>query len=227
MNEIQVLLVDDHAQLRAELRRLIDNQPDLRLVAEAGGAQEAVRLALQGSFTVVVMDLSLPDGNGITATAEILQQRPELRVLGLSRHEEVGYVERMLAAGARGYVLKRNIANGLLTAIRTVAAGGTYIDPHFVSKQPAQPPEYGGITARKAVRAPAAMDSDLSADEIAVLKQIAWGHSNREITEQLGMAEATVAQHKVHAMQKLGLRTRIDVIRYAESQGWRHDEMAS
>jgi two-component system, NarL family, response regulator NreC len=77
------------------------------------------------------------------------------------------------------------------------------------------------------VRAPAATEGDLSADEIAVLKQIAWGHSNREISEQLGMAEATVAQHKVRAMQKLGLRTRIDVIQYAESQGWRHDEMAS
>jgi DNA-binding NarL/FixJ family response regulator len=227
MNEIQVLLVDDHAQLRAELRRLIDSQPDLRLAAEAGGTQEAVRLALQGSFTVVVMDLSLPDGDGITATAEIMRQRPELRVLGLSRHEEVGYVERMLAAGARGYVLKRNIADGLLTAIRTVAAGGTYIDPSFVSKQPAQPREYGGITAREAVRAPAATDSDLSANEIAVLKRVAWGHSNREITEQLGMAEAAVAQHKVRAMQKLGLRMRIDVIRYAEAQGWRRDEMAS
>jgi DNA-binding NarL/FixJ family response regulator len=227
MNEIHVLLVDDHAKLRAELRRLIDSQPDLRLAAEAGGAQEAVRLALQGSFTVVVMDLSLPDGDGITATAEIMQLRPELRVLGLSRHEEVGYVERMLAAGARGYVLKRNIASGLLTAIRTVAAGGTYIDSSFVSKQPAQPREYGGITAREAVRALTATDSDLSANEIAVLKRVAWGHSNREITEQLGMAEAAVAQHKVRAMQKLGLRMRIDVIRYAEAQGWRRDEMAS
>jgi DNA-binding NarL/FixJ family response regulator len=225
MNEIQVLLVDDHAQLRAELRRLIDNQPDLRLAAEAGGAQEAVRLALQGSFTVVVMDLSLPDGDGITATAEIVQQRPELRVLGLSRHEEVGYVERMLTAGARGYVLKRNIADGLLTAIRTVAAGGTYIDPSFVSKQPAQLPEYSGITVREVMRAPGATDSDLSADEIAVLKHIAWGYSNREITEQLGMAEATVVEHKVRAMQKLGLRMRIDVIRYAESQGWRCHEL--
>jgi two-component system, NarL family, response regulator NreC len=227
MNEIQVLLVDDHVPLRAELRRLIDNQPDLRLVAEAGGAYEAVRLALQGSFTVVVMDLSLPDGDGITATTQILQQRPELRVLGLSRHEEVGYVKRMLAAGARGYVLKRNIANELLTAIRMVAAGGTYIDPDFVSKQPAQPPKYGDSTAREGVRVPAATDSELSADEIAVLKQIAWGRSNREISEQLGMAEATVAQHKVRAMQKLGLRTRIDVIHYAEAQGWRQDEMAS
>jgi DNA-binding NarL/FixJ family response regulator len=154
-----------------------------------------------------------------------MQQRPELRVLGLSRHEEVGYVERMLAAGARGYVLKRNIADGLLTAIRTVAAGGTYIDPSFVSKQPAQAPKYSGITAREAVRAPAATDSALSANEIAVLKQIAWGHSNREITEQLGMAEATVAEHKVRAMQKLGLRTRIDVIHYAEAQGWRCHEL--
>jgi DNA-binding NarL/FixJ family response regulator len=124
MNEIQVLLVDDHAQLRAELRRLIDNQPEIGLVAEAGGAQEAVRLALHSSFTVVVMDLSLPDGDGITATAQILQQRPELSVLGLSRHEDVGYVKRMLAVGARGYVLKRNIPDRLLTAIRTVAAEG-------------------------------------------------------------------------------------------------------
>jgi DNA-binding NarL/FixJ family response regulator len=227
MSEIKVLLVDDHVELRAELRRLLDNQPDVQVVAEAGGAQEAVRIALQGSFTMVVMDLSLPDGDGITATAEILQQRPELRVLGLSRYEDVGYVERMLTAGARGYVLKRNIAGRLLTAIRTVAAGETYIDPSFVSKQPAQRPEHSGITAREAVRAPTATDSNLSVDEIAVLKQIARGHSNRQITEQLGMAEATVAQHKVRAMQKLGLQTRIDIIRYAEAQGWRQDELAS
>lgn len=223
MDAIRVLLVDDHAELRAELRRHIETQEDLRLVAEAGGAQEAVRLVMEQALTVVVMDLSLPDGDGITATAEIMQQRPELRVLGLSRHEDVGHVEQMLAAGACGYVLKRNSGDELLTAIRTVAAGGTYIDPALRSRQ--QEPELRyRDTTRKAADVGAGATSPLSADELAVLKRVAWGHSNHEIAGQLGMLASAVAEHKAQAMQKLGLRTRIDVVRYAEAQGWKHQE---
>ncbi len=224
MDEIGVLLVDDHLELRAELRRLIEGQEDLRLVAEAGGAQEAVRLALQGSLTVVVMDLSLPDGDGITATAEILRQRPELRVLGLSRHEGTGHVERMLAVGACGYVLKRRAADELLTAIRTVATGGTYIDSAIANRQREPVPKHKATPLRDVRAAPAATTEALSADEVAVLERVAWGHSNREIAEQLGMALTDVSAYKAQAMQKLGLHTRIDVLRYAEAQGWTRRE---
>jgi DNA-binding NarL/FixJ family response regulator len=220
VDEIRVLLVDDHAGLRAELRRLIEGQPDLRLVAEASGAREAVHLALTEALTVVVMDMSLPDGDGITATAEILQQRPELRVLGLSRHEDGGHVQQMLAVGARGYVFKHNAADGLLTAIRTVAAGGTYIDPAFGSKQQEPKPPHRD-TPREAVRVRADMSSELTAEEQAVLKQVAAGYSNGEIAQQLDLLVPAVAEHKARAMQKLDLRTRIDVVRYVQAQGWK------
>lgn len=220
MNEIRVLLVDDHAELRAHMKQLISSQPDLQLVAEAGGAREAARLALEEAPTVVVMDLSLPDGDGISATAEILQQCPELCVLGLTRHEERGYLERMLAAGARGYVLKHHIATELLAAIRTVAVGGTYIDPAFDQKQ-REHPLVGSTSEREAIYPSAAATSELTIEEEIVLKQVAAGYSNNEIAQQLGMLVSAVAEYKAHAMQKLSLRTRIDVIRYAEAQGWK------
>ncbi len=220
MDEIRVLLVDDHAGLRAELRRLIEGQPDLRLVAEASGAREAVRLALTETLTVVVMDLSLPDGDGIMATAKILQQRPELRVLGLSRHQDPGHVQRMLAAGARGYLFKHNAAHGLLTAIRTVAAGGTYIDPASERRQPEPTPQQRDTT-RESARVRTDMSSELTAEEQAVLKQVAAGYSNSEIAQQLDLLVAAVAEHKARAMQKLDLRTRIDVVRYAQAHDWK------
>lgn len=224
MDDIRVLLVDDHVGLRAELRRLLTGQPDIQLVAEAGGARETVRLALAEALTVVVMDLSLPDGDGITATAEIVQQRPELRVLGLSQHEDPGHLKRLLAVGARGYVLKRNAADGLLTAIRAVAVGGTYIDPSFANKQSEPQPERDDRAVQVIPPAPAATTEALGVDELAVLQRVAWGYSNREIAEQLGMALTDVAAHRAQAMQKLGLRTRIDIVRYAEAQGWKREE---
>ncbi|HEU4323766.1 MAG TPA: response regulator transcription factor [Roseiflexaceae bacterium] len=225
MNTIRVLLVDDHVELRTELRRLIASQGDFWLVAEVGSAREAIRLALEETPleetpTVVVMDLSLPDGDGITATAEIVHQRPELRVLGLSRHEDMGYVERMLAAGACGYVLKRSIAGSLVTAIRTVAAGGMYIDPAFGSKQQESQRLHRKAT-REPVRVQAGTISELTAQEVAVLQRVARNDSNHEIAHQLDMLVPAVAEHKAQAMQKLGLRTRSDVLRYAEAQGWK------
>ena len=223
MNEIRVLLVDDHVQLRSAVRRLIESQPDMQLVAEAGSVREAVHLVQDEALTVVVMDLSLPDGDGIVATAEILQRRPDLRVLGLSRHEDPGHVARMRAAGASGYVLKRNAGVGLLTAIRTVAAGRTYIDPAFASK-PREPQSFHTSTAAQvAVRAPAATESELCQDEVAVLQRVAGSHSNREIAEELGMPITAVIEHKAQAMAKLGLNTRIDVVRYVESRGWKRE----
>jgi DNA-binding NarL/FixJ family response regulator len=195
----------------------------MQLVAEAGSVREAVHLAHEAALTVVVMDLSLPDGDGIVATAEILQRRPDLRVLGLSRHEDSGHVARMQAAGASGYVLKSNAGAGLLTAIRTVAAGGTYIDPAFASKARASPPEQKSPIVQEEVRVPAATGSELSPDEEAVLQGVAWSHSNREIAEEPGMPITAVVEHKIQAMAKLGLNTRIDVIRYAEAQGWKRE----
>lgn len=224
MPELRVMLVDDHAVLRAGLRLLIDGQSDMTVTAEAGGMREALRLAGQSAADVIVMDLSLPDGDGVTATEQLVRQHPRLRIIGLTRHEEPGYLKRMLAAGARGYVLKQSVADGLLTAIRAVAAGETYIDPSFTRERRASPAEHGHAPARDAEPAPGATVRDLTAGELAVLQQIAWSHTNGEIAHLLGMSAADVAEHKACAMRKLGLRTRIAVLRYAEAQGWKREE---
>lgn len=223
MNELRVMVVDDHAVLRAGLQLLIDGQPDMTVVAEAGSAREAVQVVEQHDADVIVMDLSLPDGDGITLTEQILRRHPQVRVVGLTRHEERGYMERMLEAGARGYVLKQSVAEGLLTAIRTVAAGETYIDPRFTTVDRAQQLEPGGIAAREAVCVPEDIPSELTAEEVAVLQRVAWGYTNSQIAEQLGMPSARVAEHRAEAKQKLGLRTRIDVLHYAQAQGWPGD----
>jgi two-component system, NarL family, response regulator NreC len=227
MDDLRVMLVDDHAVLRAGLQLLIDGQPDMTVVVEAGSAEEAVQVVEQRTVDVIVMDLSLPDGDGITLTEQIVRQHPQVRVVGLTRHEERGYMERMLEVGARGYVLKQSVADHLLTAIRTVAAGETYIDPRFTTVDRVQQLEHGSSTIWEAVQAPEATINELTPDEVAVLQQIAGGHTNSQIADQLGMPSAAVAEHRARAMQKLGLRTRIDVLRYAEAQGWRVREAGS
>src|SRR4051812_22687231 len=220
MPELRVMLVDDHTILREGLQLLINGQPDMTVVAQAGGAQEALQLAAMCPADVLVIDLSLPDGDGIVLTGQMLGQYPHVRVVGLTWYKDRRYLTGMLEVGAKGYVLKSNVTDGLLIAIRAVAAGGTYIDPQFSATDQAQQTQQGGTMAREPVRASAGLASELTADELAVLQQLAWGHTNREIADQLGMLVGKVAEHKAHAMQKLGLDTRVDVLLYAEAHGW-------
>lgn len=221
MSELRIMLVDDHAVLRAGLQLLIDGQPDMRVISEAGSVQEALRLVAETAVDVIVMDISLPDGDGIAATAQLRQICPGIQVVGLTRHADRGYMQRMLGVGARGYVLKQAIAEALINAIRIVAAGGTYIDPVFASEHQGHHTEHGDTLDLEAVRAPEDTTSELTADEVAVLQRVAWGYTNSEIAEHLGIPPATATEHKARAMRKLGLRTRIDVLRYAEAQGWK------
>lgn len=223
MSKLRVMLVDDHAVLRAGLQLLIDGQFDMTVVAEASDMREALQRVGAAAADVIVMDLSLPDGDGVMVTERILQRHPDLRVVGLTWHKDPGYLKRMLATGARGYVTKQSVADHLLTAIRTVAKGETYIDPSLTTTEQAQPLEDSAHTTREAARVSETAPGALTAEEVAVLQRVAWGHTNREIAEQLGMALIAVAEHKTQVMQKLGLRTRIDVLRYAEARGWKRE----
>lgn len=210
---IAVMLVDDHTVLRAGLQLLIDGQADLQVVAQAGSVMDAIAALESARPQVILMDISLPDGDGISLTRVILRMWPDIAVLGLTRHEDRGYLQAMLDAGARGYLHKGSAPEILLDAIRTVAGGGRVIDPRFETPLPAAPqPSSGGNDSAAAL---------LSADQQAVLRLVAGGRANRDIAMQLGHSEAWVAEHKSSAMTALGLRTRIDVIRYSEAQGWR------
>src|SRR5215218_10421793 len=211
--KLRVLLADDHNVVRAGLRALIDAQPDLEVVGEAADGEAACRQATALGPDVVVMDVSMPALGGAPATEQIRRDRPEVRVLALTVHEDRSYLQQLLEAGASGYLLKRAAADDLIHAIRTVARGGTYLDPSLTGKV------LGGLVGRPAPSgAPPAVA--LSDREEEVLRMIARGHTNREIAARLDVSVKTVETHKARAMEKLGLDSRADIVGHAISRGW-------
>jgi DNA-binding NarL/FixJ family response regulator len=210
---LRILLADDHVTVRHGLRLLIDGESDMKVIAEAGDGEAALRQALELKPDVVVMDISMPGMNGLAATRALKKARPDACIVTLTRHADEAYLQELLRAGVKGYVLKRSAPIELLQAIRSVAAGGQYLDSTltarvtagFVSKQP------GG--AHRAA-------SSLTDREAEVLRLIASGYGNKEIAGQLGLSTKTIEAHKANAMRKLELTGRIDIVKYAILQGW-------
>src|SRR5687767_11388822 len=209
---VRVLLADDHATVRYGLKLLIDAEPDMRVVAEAGDGDEAVRKSLETRPDVVVMDISMPRMNGFAATRALKQAQPGVMVITLTMHTEDAYLQELLRAGVSGYVLKRSAPTELLHAIRGVAAGGQYLDSTLTSRVTA------GFIARPA--GARKQVSALTGREAQVLRLIAAGYGNKEIGAQLTLSAKTVDAHKINAMRKLELRGRIDIVKYAVLQGW-------
>ncbi|HEX6096971.1 MAG TPA: response regulator transcription factor [Thermoanaerobaculia bacterium] len=210
MTKTGVFLIDDHGVLRQGLRLLIDGQPDMRVVGEAErgcGAYEAVERA--GGADVIVVDISMPDITGPQVAAELRAALPSAKIVALTRHAEKAYVQQMLQNGATGYVLKQTAGDALLTAIRTVMAGGTYLDPAVAGKVLAAASQVRGVGT-----------GEITAREREVLTMVAWGHTNKEIASVLGITVKTVETHKMNAMQKLEIGSRADLVRYAMTQGW-------
>jgi DNA-binding NarL/FixJ family response regulator len=209
-----VLLADDHAVLREGLALLIETQVDMRVVGQARSGREAVAQALHLKPHVAVLDVSMADMDGIQAAALIHEQAPAVRTLALTRHADQGYLNRMLRAGVSGYVVKQAASEALIGAIRTVATGGTYIDPGLA----------GGLVAR-AFRQPergtaGAPRPSLSEREEQVLRLIAWGKSNKEVAAQLNISVKTAEFYKASALDKLRLRSRTDILRHALAEHW-------
>jgi DNA-binding NarL/FixJ family response regulator len=199
--------------VREGVKALISAHPELRIVGEASNGREAVQKLAEHDVDVVVMDISMPELSGIEATGALRQQRPELRILALSVHEEPAYVQRLLELGAAGYVLKRSVPDNLITAIRSIAAGGLYLDPlvadEILGRLMPRPGSDNGPTPQP-----------LSEREQAVLLMIAKGHSNKEIGLSLGISIKTVETYKVRGMEKLGLHGRVALVRHALDNGW-------
>jgi DNA-binding NarL/FixJ family response regulator len=211
VTKLRVLLVDDHPIVRGGLRVLIETQPDMEVVGEAADGTAAVRDALGLRPDVVVMDVSMPGLGGAEATARVRRDAPDVRVLALTAHEDRGYLQLLLKSGANGYVLKRTAADDLVRAVRAVAAGQTYIDPSVAGQLVA-------TVGRPSAAAPAA--ADLSEREAEVLQLIAQGHAVKAIAARLDVGVRTVETYKARGMEKLGLRTRADLVRYAVGRGW-------
>lgn len=217
-NRLRILVVDDHAIVRQGLKLLIDSQPDMQVVAEAADGRAALDAAAAATPDVVIMDISMPGMNGLVATRALKQQRPDVMVVALTRHENETYLEELLRAGASAYVLKQSPPSDFLQAIRAVAAGGLYLDPAMT------PRVADGLLAGKR-KAPLDTVSavKITERESEVLRLVAVGHSNVEIASRLNISVKTVEVHKTNAMRKLGLTGRVDVIRYGVLQGWLYD----
>jgi DNA-binding NarL/FixJ family response regulator len=213
MKKLRVLLADDHKIVRDGLRLLIDGQRDMRVVGEAGNGKEALRQALDLKPDVVVMDLSMPELNGLQATEQLNAERPEVKVVALTLHEDPSYLLQLCKAGAVGYVLKRSAGDDLIRAIRTVAGGGVHFDATLSSK--ALKGRSGDSSSKEGLHR-----VDLSEREREVLILLAWGYSNKEIAGDLDLSTKTVETYRVRISEKLGLRSRTELVRYALRQGW-------
>ena len=212
MNKIRVLLADDHAVVREGLRSLVDAQPEMEVVGEAGDGPTAVTLTADLDPDIVVVDVSMPGLNGAQVTAQLRAVRPDRKVLVLTVHEDRGYLRLLLEAGAAGYVLKRAAASELVRAIRAVAAGERYLDPSLAAGlvddlvHPEQGPPVPAI--------------ELSEREEEVVRLIALGYSNKEIAARLKLSVKTIETYKTRSMEKLHIRSRVDIVRYAAQRGW-------
>jgi DNA-binding NarL/FixJ family response regulator len=214
MTRLRIVLADDHAVVRAGLELLINAQADMEVVGHATDGREAVRQVRECQPDMIVMDVSMPNLDGVEATAQIARANPQVRILALTRHGDQGYLSRLLRAGAAGYILKKTAADELITAIRIVAEGGTYIDPTLAGEL------VETIDERSASIATDRSHGRLTGREEEILRLIAWGRSNKEIAVQLSISVKTVEFHKANAAEKLHLGSRTDILRYALAQGW-------
>ena len=213
MSTLRILLVDDHVMLREGLRSLVSAQADMEVVGEAADGREALLRARELRPDVVVMDISMPELNGIRATEQVRTCCPATKVLALTAYDDDGYLRQLLEAGASGYVLKKAAAEELVKALRAVASGGVYIDPALAGRV------VGGYVGRKKLRGEL-RGAELSGREEEVLRLVAWGYTNKEAAGYLNISVKTVETHKTNLMEKLDLRTRSDVVRYALRRGW-------
>ena len=209
---MRVVVADGHPVVRAGLKAILHTQPDLRVVGEAADGPTAVALAAELAPDVVVVEVALPGLGGAEVAARLRAAGPTPKVLVLTACEDAGVVRRALGAGAAGYALKRASADEVVRAVRTVAAGGTYLDP-----------QVAGRIAADQFAPPAAGEArgvELSEQEGVAVRLIALGYSNKEIAARLKLSVKTVETYKARAMEKLGLKSRVDLVRYAAKRGW-------
>ena len=208
------MVADDHAILRAGLRFLVNAQPDMEVVAEAPDGEAAIQAARETTPHVALMDLTMPRTGGMRALQEIARDCAETRVLVLTMHDDPAYLRAVLAAGASGYVLKRSVDAELLTAIRAVHRGGTFVDPSLANVL------VQDVIAKKSAKARAKRPVKILSDrELQVLRLVARGYTSQQIGKQIRVGVKTVETYRSRLAQKLGLRTRSDVVRFAVQMG--------
>jgi DNA-binding NarL/FixJ family response regulator len=208
MNPIRILLADDHAVVRQGFRAILGRQADMAIVGEAGNGREVMALAEETTPDLIVMDVAMPELNGIEATRRLTAALPQVRILALSMHKDSIYVREMLKAGARGYLLKDSSEQDLLEAVRTLARGGEYISP-AVQAALMSGSRFGGTTPL----------DQLTSREREVLQLIAEGKTNKEVANVLGISVFTVDAHRGRIMEKLNVHNVNELVRFAVRNG--------
>ncbi len=209
MDKIKVLIADDHALVREGIRRILESAEDMEVVGEAADGLEAIKKVQQLAPEVVLMDIAMPGLGGLEATTEIHKISPESKVLILTQYDNKEYLRRFFKAGASGYILKKAAGTDLLSAIRAVHRGGTFLDPSLAN-----------IVLEDYLKQPEEAEYEkLSDREKEVLKLIAEGYTSKQIADLLTISVKTVMAHRTNIMEKLGIRNRSELIRYAISKG--------
>jgi DNA-binding NarL/FixJ family response regulator len=214
VTKLRILLAEDHKVVREGLRMLVNRQANMEVVGEADNGRAAIALTQELRPDVVVMDVSMPEFNGLKATETLKKTLPDTKVLILTRHTDSSYVQQLLRSGASGYVLKQSASEELVRAIKRVAAGQTYLDPAITQYVVGSASGRGGASSA---------GKSLSKREEDVLRLVAMGFLTKEIAARLQVSIKTAETHKANAMNKMGMHSRIDIVRYAVLQGWLED----
>lgn len=215
-HKLKILLAEDHQTVREGIKLLVNSQPDMEVVGEAGDGEIAIEMAKTLAPDIIIMDISMPRMNGLMATKRLRSANADVKILTLSRHTDDGYLQQLIAAGVNGYVLKQSAPTHLINAIREVASDNSYVDPALTKRV------IEGFSNRSGLRGEG--PTELSNRESEVLRLIALGYSNKEIAAQLDLSVKTIEAHKSNSMRKLGMSGRIDIVRYAILQGWMENE---
>jgi two-component system response regulator NreC len=212
---LSIVIAEDHKIVREGVKLLVNSEPDMKIVGEAGDGEEAIKLCKELHPDVVLMDLTMPGLDGITATRRIKAADPKIKIIALTRHDEDGYLQKLIEAGADGYALKQSPPSAVINAVRTVHDGGTYLDPSVTRDV---------LKAFSQSRtSPSDQAGELTSLETSVLRLVAMGHAYKEIAAALGRSARTIEVARATAMKKMKMETRVDIVKYAIAQGWMHD----
>lgn len=215
MSEVRVLIADDHAMFRDGIRRILEAEPDLRVVGEASSGGEALELVPALDVHLLVLDLGMPGRDGIEVAEHLRRTHPALRILVLTMHKSASYLSRLLELGVHGYLLKESTSSTLVLSIRRLLAGEIFVDASLTTLM------VGAFVGRNHPRALASRNESelLSPREREVCREIALGFSNPEIAERLAISKRTVDTHRERIMDKLHLSSRAELVRYALKAG--------
>lgn len=212
MEKLKIFLIDDHAVVREGMKRLIDAAPGMETVGESDDGAKAIEAILQLKPDIALIDVNMPGMSGVETTRALKREMPEVKVVALTVHEDTSYLRELMEAGISGYVLKRAAADELTQALKAVSGGSIYVDPRMMTKF------VSTFVLPKSNSTKLA--GEITDRETEVLRRVARGFTNKEIAADMGVSVKTIETYKSRAREKLGLRSRAEIVRLAAERGW-------